>query len=82
MDNFTSIAIKEDFPAFADEVVVASGSYPLLMDALNDYERACAGMNDTQARVEDRALWGEIRTELAAEIRRLYLALMQDKNSN
>ena len=81
MDNFASIAIKEDFPEFADEIVVASGSCSALTDALRDYEQACAAMNDTQARLEDRALWGEIRAELAAEIKRLYLALMQEKNN-
>ena len=76
MNISTSIAIKQDFPEFADELVVAARSDRGLMDALKDYEQACERMIDTQARPEDRALWAEIRTELAAEIERLYLALM------
>jgi hypothetical protein len=80
LNNFTSIAIKQDLPEFADEIVAAARSDPGLMDALKDYEQACERMNDTRARSEDRTLWAEIRAELAAEIRRLYLALIRHKN--
>jgi hypothetical protein len=72
----TSIAIKTDFPELADEIVAAARSDPGLMDALTDYEQACERMIDDRARPEDRALWTEIRAELAAEIERLYRALM------
>ena len=76
MNISTSIAIKQDLPEFADELVVAARSDRGLMDALKDYEQACERMIDTQTRPEDRSLWAEIRAELAAEIERLYLALM------
>jgi len=77
---FTSIAIKQDLPDVADEIVAAARSDPGLMDALKDYEQACERTNDAQARPDDQALWAEIRAELAAEIRRLYLAQIPDKN--
>ena len=82
MNIFASIAIKQDLPEFADEIAAAARSDPGLMDALKDYEHTCARMNYTQARPEDRALWAEIRIELAAEIKRLYLALIQDRKSS
>jgi len=77
-----SIAIKQDLPEFGDEMVAAARSDPGLMDALKDYEQACERMNDTRARLEDQALWAEIHAELAAELRRLYLALIRDRNSS
>lgn len=75
MNIVASIAIKQEFPEFADEIIAAARSDPGLMDALKDYEQSCERMNDTGAELEDRALWAEIRAELAAEIGRLYLAL-------
>ena len=80
MNNFTSIAIKHDLPEISDQIVDAARSDPGLTDALKDYEQACERMNDAEGRPEDRALWAEIRTELASEIRRLYLAMRRDKN--
>jgi hypothetical protein len=82
MNISISIAIKRDFPEFADEIVAAARSDPGLMDALKDYEQACERMIDTRAQPEDRALWIEIRAELAAEIRRLYLVQIRDGNSS
>ena len=76
MNIFASIAIKQDLPEIADEIAAAARSDPGLIDALEDYEQTCMRMNDTQARPEDLALWAEIRIELAAEIKRLYLALI------
>ena len=75
MNILASIAIKQDLPDFADEIVAAARSDHGLMDALKDHEQAYARMNDAQARLEDRALWAEIRAELVVEINRLYLAL-------
>jgi len=78
---FASIAIKQDLPEIADEIVAAARSDPHLMEALTDYEQVCEQMNDTRARLEDRALWSEVRAELVAEIRRLYLVLIRDSNN-
>jgi len=82
VNTLASIAIKQDLPEFGDEMVAAACSDPGLMDALKDYEQACERMSDTRARLEDQALWAEIRAELAAELRRLYLALIRDRNSS
>ena len=82
MNIFTSIAIKQDLPEFADEIVAAARSDPGLMDALKDYEQACERMNDAETQPEDRALWAEIHAELVAEIKRLYLVLVRDRNNS
>jgi len=82
LNNFASIAIKQDLPKFADDIIAAEYLDPGLMGALKDYEQACKRMNDTLAQPEDRALWAEIRAELAAEIGRLYLVLMRERNSS
>jgi len=74
-----SIAIKQDLPDIADEIVAAAQSDSGLAEALQDYEQACERMNDAQAKPGDRKLWAEIRTELSAEIRRVYLALIPDE---
>lgn len=81
MKIFASIAIKQDLPEIADEIVAAARSDPGLMDALKDYEQACERMNDARARPKDQALWAEIRAELAAEMRRLYLATFETKTT-
>ena len=80
MNSLTSMAIRQDLPELANEIVAAAGSDPGLMETLKDYEQACERMNDSRARPEDRTLWTEIRAELAAEIRRLYLVLKRDRN--
>jgi hypothetical protein len=82
VNNFASIAMKQDLPVLADKIVAAAGSDPGLIDALKDYEQACERMIDTQTRPEDQALWSEIRTELAADIKRLYLTLIRNKNNH
>ena len=80
MNMTASIAIKQDLPDLADEIVVAAQSDSGLADAIQQFEQACERMKDPGTKHEDRALWAEIRTELAAEIRRLYLAQMPDGN--
>ena len=79
---FASIAIKQDLPELADEIIAAARSDAGLVDALEDYEQACERMNDTQCRLEDQALWAEIRVELVAEIKRLYQVLIRDRDSS
>ena len=71
-----SIAIEQDLPELASDIVAAACTDSVLMDALADYQQVCKQMNNTRARPEDRALWAEIRAELVAEIRRLYVALL------
>jgi len=70
-----SITIRQDQTDLSDEIVAAAQSDPGMMQALKDYEQACERMNDARAQPEDRALWAEIRVELAEELRRLYRAL-------
>jgi hypothetical protein len=69
------LSLKQDFPDIADEIIVVASSDGTLKEALVDYEDACTRMNDNGIRADERVHWAEIRAELVAEIRRVYLRL-------
>ena len=69
------LTLKQDFPDIADEIIVVANSDGTLKEALLDYEHACKSMNDNEIRADERVHWAEIRAELVAEIRRIFVRM-------
>lgn len=72
--------LQKVLPDLAEEIVSRAPRDPALKEALRDYEKVCAWLNDDGTSPEERAEWTAIHDELVEELRRLVLRLMQQQD--
>jgi len=71
--------LQKDLPDLAEEIVCGARHDLTMKEALQDYERVCAQLDDDGTSPEDRAVWARIRAELVGELRRLGQRLRQHR---